>query len=589
MSMRLFMEFALGDLASAGIKKITNGLAAAGEEGKRVAKSFEDMGDALAGGIKAAGLAREIKTALLDPGVAAASEIEAALRRLQVELDGSSAADIADQMERARREADRIQAVTSLDSGGVLDIITNLRKSGFKMGDVLGKGGGAEAAAFLSTAEGGLSSDRAATGVALLTNKFGLAGDKLTQGADLLVRYGAASDTNAAELIDALGNISGAGELGMTPQETLGLLATLANAGKKGAEGGTAASAFIRQLVAMEKNSGGKLSAFDKKGNFRGLEAVAADLRGAFGSLTVEKQQQLAQGLFGDEGKAAAFALIAAGDKSLEAVQASAAIAQGLQERINIIAAGFGATMESLEGTTRSTMARLFEPALAPLTRGASLLNTAAAKLGDMAAESPWMGQVTTGLAAGGTVAAGVYALAQFGKAGLSGIKGLAGLGGLSKGVAAGKALETAAGVTPVYVVNANEIGMGLPAAPGLPASGGAGQAAKGLGLLGPIGAGAAIGTAVGVPLADALNSNEMFGAVRDNAIWNNGVLMAAMRMFGSEDQNKRYDQARSERVGDLAKLLNLKVEVNVDSQGGATVLSDIDALDVVARQRGAP
>lgn len=45
--------------------------------------------------------------------------------------------------------------------------------------------------------------------------------------------------------------------------------------------------------------------------------------------------------------------------------------------------------------------------------------------------------------------------------------------GGTARGVGQGKALEAAAGVTPVYVVNASEIGGGIAAAAGMPGAGG--------------------------------------------------------------------------------------------------------------------
>lgn len=75
-------------------------------------------------------------------------------------------------------------------------------------------------------------------------------------------------------------------------------------------------------------------------------------------------------------------------------------------------------------------------------------------------------------LLGGAGLAVGTYATARYGS---KGIKALAGkFGGVGAGVATGKALEAAAGVTPVFVVNMPEGGLagGTPAIPGGPGAG---------------------------------------------------------------------------------------------------------------------
>lgn len=81
----------------------------------------------------------------------------------------------------------------------------------------------------------------------------------------------------------------------------------------------------------------------------------------------------------------------------------------------------------------------------------------------------------------GAGLVASTLAAARYGS---MGIKSLAGkFGGIGAGVATGKALEAAAGVTPVYVVNMpGDLAGGTPAIPGVPAS--AGGAAKALPLV---------------------------------------------------------------------------------------------------------
>ena len=591
-TMTLMMQFVLADLASAGAKRIADSIRGAGKAGQAAAAEFDKMGERIAAGVKAAALASELKAALVDPGVAAAAEIDAALRRLQVELDAGPAEQIADELARARAEADRIQASTRFGSTDVLEIVTGLKKSGFKMSDILGQGAGAEAAAFLATADTSLSPERASGGVALLATKFGLAGDQLVNAADLLVRYGSAANTDAGQLIDALGNLNGAGELGLTPQDTLALLGALANTGKGGGEGGTAAGAFLRQLVQLEKNTGGRLSAFNKQGQFKGLDAIAAELHDATGKMTEEKRQRFAQQVFGDEGKAAFFALLKSGDKSLEAVNAAASAATGLADRVDVIAGGLDASVASLQGTMQSTLATLFQPAVDPLARGAQALNSAAADLGAAAAENPDIARGVTGVALGSVAAAGAVAAAQVARGGWSGLKGLralgGGLGGVAGGIGAGKVAEEVAGVTPVYVVNwPATLGLGG-AADAAGAAGKAGGLAGKLGKAGVVGGLLAGGITGGIGLGNAINNNGVLDAAKDNVVYNLlGPLAGVQRLLGGRGGAAFADAVDQERIGSSRRLVNeLKLNLHIEGDRATATAEGLDAVDTRVTRR---
>jgi hypothetical protein len=92
------------------------------------------------------------------------------------------------------------------------------------------------------------------------------------------------------------------------------------------------------------------------------------------------------------------------------------------------------------------------------------LLNAATAKLGELGAKSPALSAAVSGgtlAVAGGVGAYGLYSLLRGGAAGarvlkgLGGVKGLLkGIGGTAVGVAEGKAVQAATGVTPVFVTN---------------------------------------------------------------------------------------------------------------------------------------
>ncbi|MBS7690117.1 hypothetical protein I0E98_04975 [Pseudomonas lalucatii] len=99
----------------------------------------------------------------------------------------------------------------------------------------------------------------------------------------------------------------------------------------------------------------------------------------------------------------------------------------------------------------------MFEPALDPLTKLISKTNEWAGALGEAAMENKKVSQIGTGVAAGvagaGLLYGGYHLLKGLGSGGrmLGALKGGTELAG---GVAMGKALEEAAGVPSVYVVN---------------------------------------------------------------------------------------------------------------------------------------
>lgn len=103
--------------------------------------------------------------------------------------------------------------------------------------------------------------------------------------------------------------------------------------------------------------------------------------------------------------------------------------------------------------------------------------------------------------------------------------------GGTAGGVAAGKALEATAGVQPVYVVNASEIGGGIVAAGGLPGAGGAGGKPGALSKL----AGASVGAYVGWETGSMIYDN----ALAENRV-GDAIGLYLNRSFGGLDPASR-------------------------------------------------
>ena len=158
--------------------------------------------------------------------------------------------------------------------------------------------------------------------------------------------------------------------------------------------------------------------------------------------------------------------LLTQGDKSYAAIAASMDKAVGLQEKLEERLKGYNAQLDSLKGTAKSTFATLFEPALDPLTKLISKTNEWTGALGEAAQEHKLIGQIGTGVAGAAAVGGLIYGGAHLLKGMKSGGKMLGALKGgteLAGGVAMGKAIEAAAGVPSVFVVNMPDGGPGGP------------------------------------------------------------------------------------------------------------------------------
>jgi TP901 family phage tail tape measure protein len=616
---RLVMTFALSDLASKGIKAMASNVRGLGEAGAEAAGHLEEMGQAAAQGVKAAEGMRQLGQAL-KPALDTVVSMEAAMKRLEVNLGAASAAELTAELEAARTVADAIQLATPFSSEQVLDgAITGLSKAGFSLEDVLADGGGAQASAYLATAEGS-GIEAANDAVITLASKFGLLGSELSEGADALVRFGAAANTNGLELGQALSQVKGAAEMGLGINETLGLLAVSANAGLQGTAGGTATSAFIRQLGQLDGRSKGQLSAFDEDGAFKGLAAVTDELRTYFGGLTTEKQQQEAQDLFGDEGKGVLFALLEQERGSIEQVLAGAAGARGLDERVGVIADGVGAQQEALGGSTSSLVARLFEPLLEPARAVTSGANEAVGALSEAAAEDARIGQAVSGAAVTAMAGLGAVAALRFGKAGMAGMRGLGALrripgAGALGGIAGGKVAEELAGVTPVFVTNwPGGFGGGLAEAAGsAAASGGIGAGLKKMGAkigataaatlgasrvaklgavaarLGP--AGAVLGAGAAGYGAGRVVDNALIGQETQAEAILHGLLAATANTFGTQfmsDETVGINDAAAMRGWDaLREAIGLEVTVNNYPDGRTEVRTSGLPMDAVDARQG--
>lgn len=176
-------------------------------------------------------------------------------------------------------------------------------------------------------------------------------------------------------------------------------------------------------------------------------------------------------------------------------------------------------------------------------------------------------------LAGGAAGALGIFGAARYGSKGIAAIASR--FGNTASGVAQGVALQAAAGVTPVFVVNwPGSIGGGMPGAPATAAGAGAGTAA-----------GAAAGTVAGAVAAAALAVAPvavMYGVTnwiddtsndvgRVDAIGGiSGAIKQALGMFGfnkDADIAARLEMNRAELNGDNELKGTIRIAVDQDGR----------------------
>lgn len=210
----------------------------------------------------------------------------------------------------------------------------------------------------------------------------GLKENELAQSADYLQRAMFAGGLSKDQMYGAMSYYSvNARQLGLTGAEnTEKLLAIQAMSGQQGLEGTSFGTNFSTMLDRMNKGpkmleaaskgmkaeakaildaSGVKFDFWDKKGNFKGIDGMIAELekfeqiKAKFGE---EGAGMVAEEIFGTEGRRVAMILSNQGKKGLEDMLTKMRNQASLQDRINQKTATLGSALESLGGAWDSAV-----------------------------------------------------------------------------------------------------------------------------------------------------------------------------------------------------------------------------------------
>lgn len=134
---------------------------------------------------------------------------------------------------------------------------------------------------------------------------FGLSAADSARFVDQMTYAMAHSNTNVEQLGEAYKNCAAtAAAMGYSVEDTTAVLMTMANAGVKGGEAGTALNAIMTRLATDTKGCATELgkygvSIYDAEGNMQSLSSILEGVSGVWGQLTDEQQANMAKTIAG--------------------------------------------------------------------------------------------------------------------------------------------------------------------------------------------------------------------------------------------------------------------------------------------------
>ena len=356
------------------------GLTAAERELRRAYKMQETAANEMAAAEKRAAAARKealnsAANTMLGVGVAMTAFAGLAVAKFaqfdqamsNVAASGQDAKDNLNALKDAALEAGARTSYSATEAAGAIE---ELAKAGMSAQDILA--GGLNGALDLAAA-GQLEVADAAQLTATTLTQFGLAGNKAAHVADLLSAGANKAQGNVSDMGLALSYVgTSAAQLGVSVEETAGVLALLASNGILAEKAGTGLRGVIMALTAPSKAASAAMAeyginVFDAAGNFVGLEGVAGQLHDQLGGLDEATRTAALGQIFGNEQINAARVLYAGGADAVRtwtaAVDDSGNAARAASERTDNLMGD----IERLGGSWETLLIKMGEGADGPL------------------------------------------------------------------------------------------------------------------------------------------------------------------------------------------------------------------------------
>jgi TP901 family phage tail tape measure protein len=322
-----------------------NGYLSGLEQARKATKKTSDEGKK---DLEAQGRAfGELGTIALGVGVLAAAGIALAVARF-AEFDQAisnvkaATQETTENMDLLTDAALKFGASSVFTATEAANAIEELGKAGISTADILG--GALEASLNLASA-GELGIARAAEIAATTLKQFGLAGVDAARVADILAAGAGKSLGSVEDLAQGLKFVGPvAAAMGVSLEETTGVLALFAEQGIIGEQAGTALRGMLSSLTSPSKAAADEMEKlgiqlYDQSGAFLGVENAAGQLNSAFGGLTAEQRDFSLGVLFGNQQITAARVLYASGAEGVakwtDAVSDSGYAAQVARDRLD--------------------------------------------------------------------------------------------------------------------------------------------------------------------------------------------------------------------------------------------------------------
>jgi TP901 family phage tail tape measure protein len=227
----------------------------------------------------------------------------------------------ADEMDRLRTAAIDAGQATAFSATEAAQAQAELAKAGISTADILG---GALSGSLSLASAGSLDLAQSAEIAAAAMNTFGLGGSDVGHIADVLAAAANKSAAGVGDLGQGLQQVGlVANQVGLSLEETVGLLAAFADRGLRGSDGATSLKTALQRLAAptgkakelMEELG---ISMYDATGQTVSAAEMAGQLRGAFQDLAPAQRNAALQTIFGSDAIRAANVLYGEGREGIQ-------------------------------------------------------------------------------------------------------------------------------------------------------------------------------------------------------------------------------------------------------------------------------
>lgn len=255
--------------------------------------------------------------------------------------------------------------------------VESLAKAGLATADIVG---GALKGSLDLAAAGGLAVADSAETMATALSVFNLEGGEASHVADLLAAGAGKAQGSVADMTMALNQSAlVANQMGLSVEDTTGILAEFANAGLLGSDAGTSFRTMLLRLInpSVEASDAMRqvgLNVYDASGQFVGMESIAGQLQARMGGLDEETRNAALATIFGADAIRGATILYNDGASGVEQWRDAVSDAGYASETAALMTDNLAGDVERMGGSFETAMIKIGSSADGPLRMVVQLL-----------------------------------------------------------------------------------------------------------------------------------------------------------------------------------------------------------------------